>query len=125
MNEMIARCDLRHDPTVFFVRGDLRGDFAREQLRGGIAVAAAQNRDRSFITGGFKGQYCHVERSRDISRSNNLCESKNSKRFLDSALNDKSGTARLFLYRFRLWGVPLRVNHDAFERVDRPQHLQI
>src|SRR5881296_3966961 len=47
-------------------------------------------------------------------------------RFLDLARNDKQAKAAfLFLYRLCFRRVLLRVNHDALERIDCPQHLRV
>ena len=59
---MVARCDLRHDPAEFFVRGNLRRDFTGKQCVPGVIVAYAQDRHGGLIAGGFKGQhYFHDE----------------------------------------------------------------
>src|SRR6266436_2435830 len=53
---MVARSYLRHDPAEFFVRGNVRGDFAGKQFVLGVIVASAQHRHGGLITGGFKCQ---------------------------------------------------------------------
>ena len=57
---MVARCDLRHDPAEFFVRGNLRRDLTGKQFVPGVIVAHAQDRHGGLIAGGFNGQdRCH------------------------------------------------------------------
>ena len=64
MHEMIARRDFRNNAPEFVVRGDLRSDFARQQLRAGMAVragaavAATQDRDCGFVAGSFEREDC-------------------------------------------------------------------
>ena len=59
LREMISRCDFRHDPAEFFVLGNLRRHFAGEQVRTGLAFAATQNRDCSFVAGCFNCENRH------------------------------------------------------------------
>jgi hypothetical protein len=40
---------------------DLRGDFARKQLRTGVAVIAAQNRNGGLVAGRFQSEDCHKQ----------------------------------------------------------------
>src|SRR5437660_9672792 len=67
MHQVISRRNFWNDAAKFFMLGSLGCDFASEQLRAGVAITAAQNRDCRFVAGGFQRQNCHVERSRDIS----------------------------------------------------------
>jgi len=54
IDQMIARRNLRHDPAEFFMRGNLRCDFAGKQLVR-VIVASTQDRDGGFIARRFKG----------------------------------------------------------------------
>ena len=53
VDKMIPRRDLGHDPTIFFMRGDLRCDFAGEQIRPESLLLSAQDRDAGFVAGSF------------------------------------------------------------------------
>ena len=54
MDQMISRCDFRHNSPEFFVLGNLRGDFARDQLRPRLAIA--QNGYSRFVAGSLQSQ---------------------------------------------------------------------
>src|SRR6266581_1212151 len=54
VHEMIARSNLGHDSTIFFMRGDLRCDFAGKQLRAGVVIGAAQDRYGGLVARGFE-----------------------------------------------------------------------
>ena len=57
MDEMIARSNLGHNSPMFFMLGDLRGDFARQQFM------SAQDRDGCLIARGFEREDCfHLNR---------------------------------------------------------------
>ncbi len=57
MHEVIARRNFRNNAAEFLVFGDLRSNFARQQLR------AAQNRHSGFVTRRFQGEDCFHERT--------------------------------------------------------------
>ena len=143
VNEVIARGD-SDDAAELLVLGDLRSDLAREQ------IAFAQDRDGGLVTGGFEsedGWYTSTSSNCKLHYPKTLQDSKsqsgrhtleigyfwfsgawmlefgiyfNGARALHAAL-----IATLLLHRVRFQGVLLRVNHDAFERVDRPKHLRV
>jgi len=52
MHEMIARGNFRNNAAEFFMLGNLRSDLAGEEF------VIAKNGNRSFVTGGFKGEDC-------------------------------------------------------------------
>src|SRR5207237_3649071 len=91
----------------FFMLGDLRGDFARQQF------TSAQDRDGCLIARGFEREHCfHLNRETRAVASH----------FSQTARRPSS---KSFLYCFAPRRVLLRVNHDTLQRVDRSQRLWI
>src|SRR2546425_9193544 len=58
VHQMITRSDFGNNAAIFSVFRYLRRDFAGQQLRAGVAVASAQDRDRGFVARSFKSQDC-------------------------------------------------------------------
>src|SRR5437660_8930923 len=104
---MIARSNLGHNSPMFFMLGDLRGDFARQQFM------SAQDRDGCLIARGFEREDCfHLNRETRAVASH----------FSRTARRPSS---KSFLYCFAPRRVLLRVNHYTLQRFDRSQRLWI
>jgi hypothetical protein len=56
MDQVIPRRDLRHDTAEFFMLGNLRRDFAREQVRAALVFSTAQNGYSGFVARSLQGQ---------------------------------------------------------------------